>query len=33
MATTLQMLIPMLLAILAIALPMIGIRVVERNQS
>jgi hypothetical protein len=33
MATTLQMLIPMLVAILAVALPMVGIRVVERKQS
>jgi hypothetical protein len=33
MTTTLQMLIPMLVAILAIAVPLIGIRVVERKQS
>jgi hypothetical protein len=33
MTTTLQMLIPMLVAILAVAVPMVGIRVVERKQS
>jgi hypothetical protein len=33
MATTLQMLIPMLVAILAVALPMVGVRVVERRNS
>ena len=33
MTTTLQMLIPMLVAILAVAVPLIGIRVVERRQS
>jgi len=33
MATTLQMLIPLLVAILAVAVPMVGIRVVERKQS
>jgi hypothetical protein len=33
MATTLPMLIPMLVAILAAAPPMVGIRVVERRNS
>ena len=33
MTTTLQMLIPLLVAILAIAVPLVGIRVVERKLS